>query len=154
MAADERRLLQDHLESLISTEFSSIANTSANPGPESGALAALSSPSKLAGLIDHTLLSASATPADVVALTEAAAKHGCATVCVNSAYIPLVARTLGGAARPVPIAVVGFPLGAGLTAAKAFEAREAIRAGAREIDMVQHGTRVRSRLSCCPLSTC
>ena len=45
------------------------------------------------------------------------------------------ARLLAGC-QTVPIAVVGFPLGAALTSAKAFEAREAVRQGAREIDMV------------------
>lgn len=56
-------------------------------------------------------------------------------MCVNSAQVPLAASCLLGAA-PLVCAVVGFPLGAGLSAAKAAEAQLAIAAGAREIDMV------------------
>jgi len=56
-------------------------------------------------------------------------------VCVNASNIPLAARLLAGSSTR-PIAVVGFPLGAMTTSAKAFEAREAVRAGAAEIDMV------------------
>ncbi len=56
-------------------------------------------------------------------------------MCVNSSNVALAARVLAGS-KTVPIAVVGFPLGAALPSAKAFEAREAIRGGAKEIDMV------------------
>ncbi len=89
----------------------------------------------IAPYIDHTLLKPDATRDDVVKLSEEARKHGFATVCVNSANVGTAARILAGS-KTVPIAVVGFPLGAGLPSAKAFEAREAIRCGAREIDMV------------------
>ena len=89
----------------------------------------------LAGMIDHTLLKPDARNEDLIKVCQEAREYGFATVCVNSVNIPLVARQLRGS--PVlPIAVVGFPLGAATTQAKAFEAREAIRAGAREIDMV------------------
>jgi deoxyribose-phosphate aldolase len=93
------------------------------------------SPADLAPYIDHTLLKPEARAEDVVRLAEEARQYGFATVCVNSAHVATAARVLAGATA-VPIAVVGFPLGASLPAAKAFEAREAIRAGAREIDMV------------------
>ena len=89
----------------------------------------------IAPFIDHTLLKPEATRDEVVKLAEEARKYGFATVCVNSAHVGTAARVLAGS-RTVPIAVVGFPLGAGLPSAKAFEAREAIRCGAREIDMV------------------
>ena len=90
---------------------------------------------KLAALIDHTLLKPDATAEQLIKVCQEAKQYGFATVCVNSANIPLVARQLRGS--PVlPIAVVGFPLGAATARAKAFEAREAIAAGAREIDMV------------------
>jgi deoxyribose-phosphate aldolase len=85
--------------------------------------------------IDHTLLKPEATREDVVKLAEEARKFGFATVCVNSANVGTAARVLAGS-RTVPIAVVGFPLGAALPSAKAYEAREAIRCGAQEIDMV------------------
>jgi len=96
---------------------------------------AVKSPADLAPFIDHTLLRADASRTDVVKLAEEARAHGFATVCVNSGHVATAARVLAGS-RTVAIAVVGFPLGAGLPAAKAFEAREAIHAGAQEIDMV------------------
>jgi len=89
----------------------------------------------LARLIDHTLLKPEATREEVEKLCEEARRYRFATVCLNSAWIPLAARLLAGS-ETVPIAVVGFPLGASLPQVKAFEAREAIRAGAREIDTV------------------
>lgn len=89
----------------------------------------------LAPYIDHTLLKPEAREEDVVKVAEEARRYGFATVCVNSSHVATVARILAGSST-VPIAVVGFPLGAALSSAKAFEAREAIAAGAREIDMV------------------
>jgi deoxyribose-phosphate aldolase len=91
--------------------------------------------SGLAAKIDHTLLKPDATADDIRQLCEEARQHGFATVCVNSAYVGLAADLLKGS-KTIPIAVVGFPLGACSTSAKAYEAREAIRQGAREIDMV------------------
>ncbi|MBI2375000.1 MAG: deoxyribose-phosphate aldolase [Deltaproteobacteria bacterium] len=91
--------------------------------------------SHVAPLIDHTLLKPEATRDEVKKLCEEARKYGFATVCLNSAHIRYAASLLEGSTVK-PIAVVGFPLGAGQTAAKAFETREAIRAGAKEIDMV------------------
>lgn len=91
--------------------------------------------SKLAGMIDHTLLKPDASKEELTKLCEEAKLYGFATVCVNSVNIPLVARLLKG--TPVkPIAVVGFPLGAASTQSKVFEAKEAVKAGAHEIDMV------------------
>lgn len=90
---------------------------------------------RIASVIDHTLLKPDVTAEDLLKVCDEARQYGFATVCVNSANIPLVARQLKGSSV-LPIAVVGFPLGAATTQAKAFEAREAIRAGAREIDMV------------------
>jgi deoxyribose-phosphate aldolase len=89
----------------------------------------------LAPYIDHTLLKADATRAEIVKLCDEARKYGFATVCVNSSNVGLAARLLEGSASKA-IAVVGFPLGAGTTSAKVFETRESVRAGAGEIDMV------------------
>lgn len=100
--------------------------------------------SDMARHIDHTLLKADATREDVIKLCEEALKHNFATVCLNASWIPLAARMLAGS-NTVPIAVVGFPLGASLGSAKAFEAREAVRAGAREIDMVINIGALKSR---------
>lgn len=89
----------------------------------------------IAPFIDHTLLKPEATTAEVVKLCEEAKKYGFATVCVNSINVGTAARALAGSSV-LPIAVVGFPLGAGIPSAKAFETREAVRCGAKEIDMV------------------
>ena len=89
----------------------------------------------IAQFIDHTLLKPEATREEVLKLCEEAKKYGFATVCVNSINVGTAARALHGS--PVlAIAVVGFPLGAGIPSAKAFETREAVRCGAKEIDTV------------------
>jgi deoxyribose-phosphate aldolase len=98
----------------------------------------------IAPYIDHTLLNPDATREQVEKLCDEARRYGFATVCLNASYIPLASRLLAGSST-VPIAVVGFPLGATVSAAKAFEAREAIRAGAREIDMVINIGALKSR---------
>lgn len=89
----------------------------------------------IAQYIDHTLLKPDATRDEVLKLCDEARRHSFATVCLNSSNIGTAARALQGS-RVVPIAVVGFPLGAALPSAKAFETREAIRCGAKEIDTV------------------
>lgn len=105
------------------------ARISANPGISSQVDA------KLASMIDHTLLKPETTREDLIKVCDEARKYHFATVCVNSSNIPLVARLLRGS-DVKPIAVVGFPLGAATTQSKSFEAREAVKAGAQEIDMV------------------
>ncbi|MCC6747628.1 MAG: deoxyribose-phosphate aldolase [Deltaproteobacteria bacterium] len=91
--------------------------------------------SDLASMIDHTLLKPDATDDEFKKLCEEARRYSFATVCVNSAHVPRCKALLAGS--PVKVcAVVGFPLGAMSPGAKAYEAREAVRAGASEIDMV------------------
>ncbi|MCA2979930.1 MAG: deoxyribose-phosphate aldolase [Myxococcaceae bacterium] len=89
----------------------------------------------IAPFIDHTLLKPEATRDEVLKLCDEAKKYGFATVCVNAINVGTAARALAGSSV-MPIAVVGFPLGATTPSAKAFETREAVRCGAREIDMV------------------
>lgn len=89
----------------------------------------------LAGMIDHTILKAEATPGQITALCTEAREHRFASVCVNAAYVSLCRELLEGSGVPV-CTVVGFPLGATSTASKACEAEQALRDGAREIDMV------------------
>jgi deoxyribose-phosphate aldolase len=96
---------------------------------------ALRTSQDIAPFIDHTLLKPEATTAEVVKLCQEAKKYGFATVCVNSINVGTAARELAGSSV-LPIAVVGFPLGAGIPSAKSFETREAVRCGAKEIDMV------------------
>jgi deoxyribose-phosphate aldolase len=92
-------------------------------------------PADMARLIDHTLLKPEASRDDMVTVCEEARKHHFASVCVNSSWVPLVRSLLSGSGVKV-CAVVGFPLGAMSPTAKAYEAREAVRQGAEEIDMV------------------
>ncbi|AGC47583.1 deoxyribose-phosphate aldolase [Myxococcus stipitatus DSM 14675] len=122
------------------------ASTPPAPRPSMGRVdpASLRTAADLAPYIDHTLLKPEARAEDVVKLAEEARQHGFATVCVNSSHVATAAQVLAGSST-VPIAVVGFPLGAALSSAKAFEAREAIAAGAREIDMVVHIGALKSR---------
>jgi deoxyribose-phosphate aldolase len=89
----------------------------------------------LAPIIDHTLLKPDATREELTRLCEEARKYGFATVCVNPSNVRLCSALLEGSGV-APIAVVGFPLGAMTPNAKAYEAREAVRNGACEIDMV------------------
>jgi deoxyribose-phosphate aldolase len=89
----------------------------------------------VAAWIDHTLLKPEGTPEQIARLCEEARQYQFASVCINPVYIPLSARLLQGSHVPV-CTVVGFPLGATLSAAKTAETRLSIEAGAREIDMV------------------
>lgn len=89
----------------------------------------------IASKIDHTLLKPDVTIQQIQQLCKEALDHQFASVCVNSSHTCWVAELLAGS-QVKPIAVIGFPLGAALTPSKAFEAQEAVRAGAREIDMV------------------
>lgn len=96
---------------------------------------ALRTPRDLAPLIDHTLLRPGASAAEAERLCREALQHGFAGVCVRVEHLAAVARALGGG--PVlPVAVVDFPLGEGGTEARVAEARLAVEAGAREIDVV------------------
>jgi deoxyribose-phosphate aldolase len=89
----------------------------------------------IAALIDHTILRADATRADVVKVCREARQYSFASVCVNPYWVPLVRQELAGS--PVKVCtVVGFPLGATSTEAKVAETQTAVREGAREIDMV------------------
>lgn len=85
--------------------------------------------------IDHTMLKANATRADIEKLCQEAKQHEFASVCVNTCFVPLAAELLEGSEVKV-CCVVGFPLGAMSTPAKAFEAQWAVEHGAQEMDMV------------------
>lgn len=91
----------------------------------------------VASVIDHTLLKPEASREQIVRLCEEAASFRFAAVCVNPWWIGLAASMLRGA--PVKVAAtIGFPLGANHTTVKRFEAEEAIRLGAQELDMVMN----------------
>ncbi len=91
--------------------------------------------SELPRVFDHTLLKPDATPAQIQKLCEEAVKFSFATVCINPCNIPQAKKLVSGS--PVKVCtVIGFPLGANLTATKVDEARRCIDAGAAEVDMV------------------
>lgn len=85
--------------------------------------------------IDHTLLKPTATPADIETLCKEAKEYNFAAVCVHPCYLELAKDFLKNTAVKTAV-VVGFPLGAMTTEAKVFEAKDAIKNGADEIDMV------------------
>ena len=82
----------------------------------------------ITGYIDHTVLAADATKERIESLCREAAEYGFASVCVNSCWVPLAARLLEGSTSKV-CTVVGFPLGAMESDAKAYEARKAVENG-------------------------
>jgi deoxyribose-phosphate aldolase len=92
---------------------------------------------QLAAIIDHTLLRPEATADQVVRLCEEAREFSFGSVMVNSSRVALAVSKLQGSGVKVG-AVVGFPLGASLTSVKVFEAVEAMKLGASEIDMVMN----------------
>ncbi len=89
----------------------------------------------LSHLIDHTILKPEATKDEIAQICHEARKHGFASVCVNPSYVTLCADLLKGSKVQV-CTVVGFPLGATSSEAKAFETQKAIGEGATEVDMV------------------
>jgi len=99
---------------------------------------------QLGHMIDHTLLKPDATQDQIAQLCFEARKYSFASVCVNPSYVRLCAELLKGS--PVVVCtVVGFPLGATPTEVKVYEAQQAIREGAAEIDMVINVGAVKSR---------
>jgi deoxyribose-phosphate aldolase len=90
---------------------------------------------ELAGCIDHTLLDATATKEQIEQRCREAKSYGFHTVCVNGRWVALVAELLAGSKVAVG-GVVSLPLGADTTKIKVAQAREAIFAGADELDMV------------------
>lgn len=90
---------------------------------------------KLNKYIDHTLLKPDAIAAMIDKLCAEAREHDFASVCVNPYWVKRSAELLAGTDVKV-CTVIGFPLGANSTAAKAAETRDAIANGATEVDMV------------------
>jgi deoxyribose-phosphate aldolase len=100
--------------------------------------------SKLARMIDHTLLKPDATLQEIENLCAEAKHYGFASVCINPVYVKLCADLLNNSNVKV-CTVIGFPLGATSSATKAFEAERAIKHGASEVDMVINIGMLKSR---------
>lgn len=90
---------------------------------------------ELSKYIDHTLLKADATVAQIETLCQEAVDYNFMSVCINPVHIPVAKKALEGSDVKV-CTVIGFPLGANATAVKVFEAQQAVEAGANEVDMV------------------
>ncbi|WP_070000873.1 deoxyribose-phosphate aldolase [Cellulosilyticum sp. I15G10I2] len=90
---------------------------------------------EIAQTIDHTCLKATATEEDIKKVCEEAIKYNFKTVCVPTCYVAMATHLLLGTSVGITT-VVGFPLGNETPAAKAFEAQEAVKNGATDIDMV------------------
>ena len=101
-------------------------------------------PTRLAGLIDHTLLKPDATEAMIAQLCREAIRHQFVSVCINPTHVSFAAEQLQGSAVKV-CTVIGFPLGATTTKEKVSETLTAIEAGASEIDMVINIGAVKSK---------
>ena len=99
---------------------------------------------KLASMIDHTILKPEATAEQIEKLCSEAREYGFFSVCINPVYVGLAAGLLKNSGVKV-CTVVGFPLGACTTKAKAFETEDAIANGAQEIDMVIHVGAMKSK---------
>jgi deoxyribose-phosphate aldolase len=89
----------------------------------------------LSRYVEHTLLRADATPADVERHCREAAENALFGVCVSPVFVPLAKRSLAGSAVRL-VTVAGFPLGTSASSVKAEEARRAVADGADEVDMV------------------
>ncbi len=84
--------------------------------------------------VDHTLLSQQATWNEIKQICDDGIKYGCASICIPASYVRRAAEYVDG---KIPVCtVIGFPNGYSTTAAKCFEAEDAVKNGAEEIDMV------------------
>lgn len=90
---------------------------------------------KMNKYFDHTLLAANATRNEVEELCKEAKEYDFMSVCVNPYFVPLAKKELAGSDVKV-CTVIGFPLGQMSTKAKVFEANDAVKMGADEVDMV------------------
>jgi deoxyribose-phosphate aldolase len=135
---------EERLERLTGSEFIMNQNDESRNFGQFWAPPSELTPSSLPPYIDHTLLKPDACVSMVEKLCEEAIQYRFYAVCVNPFWVPFCARKLQGTGIKV-CTVVGFPLGANDSRAKAFETRNAIENGADEIDMVINIGALKSR---------
>ena len=104
----------------------------------------------LSKYIDHTLLRADATAADILRICDEARANGFASVCVNPCWVEKCRKALEGSGVAV-CTVIGFPLGATSTSAKLMECVQAINDGADELDVVLNQGMFRSSFKQCQM---
>jgi len=130
--------LVDKITKEIISRFNKKTKTQTSPDEESANQSepgVQMSAAELAKYIDHTLLKPEAVTSQFEQLCDEAIKYKFKSVCVNSGWVPFVAKKLKGSGIKI-CSVVGFPLGGMDSRSKAFEAKSAIASGADEIDMV------------------
>lgn len=89
---------------------------------------------EIISMVDHTLLLQNATKEQIKNLCDEAITFGCASVCIPPSFVDYAREYINGR---IPVCtVIGFPNGYSTTAAKCFEAQDAVKNGADEIDMV------------------
>ncbi len=98
----------------------------------------------IAKMIDHSLLKPELTEEEIIKGCEIAKKYDVASVCCAPSALPVVVRQLKGS-DVKPTTVIGFPHGYNKTETKVFEAEQAIKDGALEIDMVLNIGKLKSR---------
>jgi len=91
----------------------------------------------ISNFIDYTLLKSTSTEREIIDLCHEAKRNNFYAVCINTGYVALAKQLLSNSNVKV-CTVVGFPLGAMSTAAKVYEAKQAIKDGADEIEMVMN----------------
>jgi len=133
------RITEEVMRRLQSGSTPAAENTAAGQSA-TGALA----PQELKRYIDHTQLKPEATKEQIETLCGEAKEYGFYAVCVNTTWVTYCAKLLRGSGVKIAC-VIGFPLGAMDSRAKAFEARRAIEEGADEIDMVINVGALKSR---------
>ena len=133
---DQNELI-DRITKEVLSRLKDKINTGSAPKGDSGnkVAAAPMSPSEMASYIDHTLLKPEAVESQFIQLCDEALKYRFKSVCVNSSWVPFVAKRLRGSGIKI-CSVIGFPLGEMDSRSKAFVARNAIENGAHELDMV------------------
>lgn len=89
---------------------------------------------KILSAVDHTLLSQTATWDDIKAICDDGMKYSTASVCIPASYVKQASDYVDGKLKICT--VIGFPNGYSTTAVKCFEAADAVKNGADEIDMV------------------
>ena len=89
---------------------------------------------KILSMVDHTLLTQTATWKEIQRICDEAIRYGTASVCIPASYVKRAKEYVGD--RMAVCTVIGFPNGYSTTASKVFETQDAIANGADEIDMV------------------
>ncbi|NOR87721.1 MAG: deoxyribose-phosphate aldolase [Bacteroidales bacterium] len=132
---EENELIEKITKEILSKLEKKGIDVSAAKEQGSESSAAIINAQELASYIDHTLLKPEATEKQFEQLCQEALQYKFMSVCVNSSWVPFVAKKLRGTSIKI-CSVIGFPLGEMDTRSKAFEARNAISNGAHELDMV------------------